>query len=131
MDAALRRIVRQRAGDRCEYCSLSQEAVDAKFHIEHITALQHGGQNDSDNLALACDRCNLYKGPNLTSIDSETGTIVPLLHPRQDSWADDFAFQGLRIAGVTPKGRATVQLLKMNSSRRVQLRTELQNAGKI
>ena len=125
MDAAVRRAVRQRAGDRCEYCRLPQEAVDATFHIEHIIALQHGGQDDPSNLALACDRCNLYKGPNLTSIDLETGTIVPLFHPRQDSWRENFAFQRPRIIGLSPKGRVTVQLLNMNSLRRMQLRAEL------
>jgi hypothetical protein len=129
MDAVLRLFVRQRAEDRCEYCRLPQAAVDATFHIEHIIALQHGGSNDSSNLAFACDRCNLYKGPNLTSIDTETGTIVLLFHPRQDLWHENFTFRGPRIIGLTPKGRATVQLLNMNATRRVQLRSELQAAG--
>ena len=71
MDAAIRHLVHQRAGECCEYCRLPQEAVDATFHVEHIIALQHGGNDDPSNLALACDRCNLYKGPNLTSVDLE------------------------------------------------------------
>jgi hypothetical protein len=103
--------------------------VDATFHVEHIIALQHGGNDDPSNLALACDRCNLYKGPNLTSVDLETGATVPLFHPRQDAWGDHFAFRGPRIIGLTPRGRATVQLLNMNATRRIQLRAELQAAG--
>ena len=129
MDAAVRHLVRQRAGDCCEYCRLSQGAVDAAFHVEHIIALQHGGKDDPSNLALACDRCNLYKGPNLTSIDLETGALVPWFHPRQEAWGDHFALRGPRIIGLTPRGRATVQLLNMNATRRVQLRAELQAAG--
>lgn len=129
MDAALRHFVRHRAGDCCEYCRLPQGAVDAIFHVEHIIALQHGGSNDPSNLAFACDRCNLYKGPNLTSIDPETGALVPLFHPRQDSWQRHFLFRGPRILGLSPRGRATVQLLHMNALRRVQLRAELQAAG--
>lgn len=129
MDAAVRHLVRQRAGDWCEYCRLPQDAVEATFHIEHIVALQHGGQDDPSNLALACDRCNLYKGPNLTSIDSESGAIVPLFHPRQDIWQDHFAFRGPRLIGLTSRGRATVQLLNMNAPRRIQLRIELQATG--
>ncbi len=111
MDAVTRQLVRQRAGECCEYCRLPQGAVDARFHIEHIIALQHGGKDDLSNLALACDRCNFYKGPNLTSIDSATGTLVPLFHPRQDIWSAHFAFRGPRIIGLTAKGRAIVQLL--------------------
>jgi hypothetical protein len=129
MEAAVRHLVHQRAGGCCEYCRLPQKAIDATFHVEHIVALQHGGTDDPSNLALACDRCNLYKGSNLTSIDTETGAIVPLFHPRQDAWRDHFAFRGLRIIGLTPRGRATVQLLNMNATRRVQLRAELQAAG--
>ena len=131
MDAAICLFVRQRAGECCEYCRLPQEAVDATFHIEHIIALQHGGKDDLSNLALACDRCNLYKGPNLTSIDLETGAIVPLFHPRKDAWRDHFAFHGPHIIGLTPSGRATVQLLNVNATRRVQLRAELQAAGEM
>ena len=129
MDAAARHLVRQRAGGCCEYCRLPQEAVDATFHVEHAIALQHGGTDDPSNLALACDRCNLFKGPNLTSIDSETGAIIPLFHPRQDIWNDHFVFHGPRIIGLTPQGRVTVQLLNMNATRRVQLRAELQETG--
>jgi len=73
-------------------------------------------------LALACDRCNAYKGPNLTSIDPETNAVVPLFSPREDIWGDHFVARGGRIYGLTPKGRATVRLLNMNASRRVELR---------
>jgi hypothetical protein len=32
------------------------------FHIEHIMARQHGGDDNLSNLALACPDCNAYKG---------------------------------------------------------------------
>ena len=85
MDAAIRDLVRRRAGNRCEYCRLPQSALPhAPFHVEHVVAKQHGGSDDTVNLALACDRCNLHKGPNLSGIDTETGVTVPLFHPRKD-----------------------------------------------
>jgi len=43
IDAAVRDLVRRRAGDRCEYCRLPQHADEAKFHIEHIS-LRFGPQ---------------------------------------------------------------------------------------
>ena len=73
MDAATRHLVRQRADERCEYCKLRQEHCELRHHIEHIIAKQHGGSDDDENLALACHRCNLHKGPNLTGIDPQTG----------------------------------------------------------
>ena len=33
----LRRVVVNRAGNRCEYCRLSQEGQEATFHIDHIS----------------------------------------------------------------------------------------------
>jgi hypothetical protein len=99
------------------------------FHVEHITARQHGGDEALSNLALACPDCNAYKGPNLTSIDPETGQVVPLFDPRQGSWSDHFAFQGPLIIGRTPTGRATAQLLDMNEETRVEMRRHLQEIG--
>ncbi len=123
MEAALRELVRRRAGNHCEYCRLPQSALPhAPFHVAHVVARQHGGSDDAANLALACDRCNLHKGPNLSGIDAETGVTVPLFHPRRNAWDDHFHFQGGRIFGRTTCGRATVQVLSMNATERVRLR---------
>ena len=85
MDPGLREVVRTRAGNACEYCRLPQQATPLiPFHVEHIVSRQHGGTDNPSGLALACDRCNAYKGPNLTSIDPETGTLVALFNPRSD-----------------------------------------------
>jgi len=94
------------------------------FHVEHIIPKQHGDTDDPANLCLACPECNLSKGPNLTAIDGETGDIVPLFHPRNDAWPDHFFFRGVEVVGITPTGRATVELLKMNVPRRLELRRE-------
>jgi hypothetical protein len=127
VDAESRYLVRQRAELRCEYCRLPEELGEVTFHVEHIVARQHQGSDELSNLALACDRCNLYKGPNLsTKFEGET---VELFHPRQHMWSDHFAFFGPEIAGVTPTGQATVQLLKMNSPRRVAIRRRMLARG--
>ena len=125
MDAATRALVRQRAGNRCEYCLLRQEQSGLAHHIEHIRAKQHGGPDHPDNLALACNRCNSHKGPNLTGIDPVSEELVPLFHPRRDAWTDHFELQGARIDGLTPSGRTTVHVLAMNDERRLERRTEL------
>ncbi len=122
MDTASRAFVRERAGGACEYCLLSQEGALAAFHVEHIVAKQHLGENNLSNLALACHHRNLHKGPNLSGIDPLTRRLVPLFHPRRQRWAKHFQRVGARIEGLTPTGRATVQVLAMNEPERVELR---------
>ncbi len=134
MDAATKDLVRQRAGDRCEYCHLPQDATPfITFHIEHVIAKQHTPDDDNlddrKRLAFSCDRCNLFKGPNLSSIDPESGEIVNLFNPRTDNWTDHFAPRGGKIVGLTPTGRATARLLNMNDSRRVDLREQWLDEG--
>jgi hypothetical protein len=125
MDAATRDLVRRRANDRCEYCQFPQDHSELTHHIEHIIAKQHGGSDEAENLALACHRCNLQKGPNLTGIDPVSGEVVLLFHPRRDEWHDHFRLRGAYIEGVTRIGRATVQVFAMNAARRLELRSEL------
>jgi hypothetical protein len=111
MDQTFREAIRKRAGNACEYCRMPQEAAPLiAFHVEHIIPKQHGGTDDPAALALACDRRNAYKGPNLTSIDPKTRIVVALFHPRADAWGDHFAILGGEIVGLTPTGRATVRL---------------------
>jgi HNH endonuclease len=104
---------------------LHQENSELKHHVEHIIAKQHGGSDGAENLALACHRCNLRKGPNLTGIDPQTGQVARLFHPRRDRWSDDFVFEGARISGLTEVGRATVHVLDLNDARRLELRAEI------
>jgi hypothetical protein len=43
MNAESQRYVRDRAGDRCEYCRMPQQFDEITFQIEHIIARkQHG-----------------------------------------------------------------------------------------
>jgi hypothetical protein len=128
--------VRRRAGGRCEYCLLPQSAFRRPFHVEHIVAKQHGGLSSPDNLALACWSCNLKKGPNLSGIDPTTNQVTALFHPRRDDWHQHFlpvigALMplGIAIRGLTPVGRATVQVLGLNDDMRQLIRYELWNEG--
>lgn len=129
MDAATRQFVWDRADSRCEYCHLPQHAVELTFHVEHIIARQHLGSDDPSNLCLACDRCNLAKGPNLTSVDPESDQVVSLFNPRTDRWIEHFQVIDAEIIGRTATGRTTVRLLQMNSGRRRELRLRLISLG--
>jgi len=131
MDAETRRLVRERAAERCEYCRLHQSHSELIHHVEHVIARQHGGSDDLDNVALACHRCNLHKGPNLSGVDPSTGRVERLFHPRRDLWHEHFTFRGAHIEGLTQCGRATVEVLALNDARRLELRQELLALGEL
>jgi hypothetical protein len=121
--AALRREVVERAGNRCEYCLLPAEVAFYPHEVDHVIAEKHGGATDVSNLAFACWRCNRHKGTDLTSFDPQTQRLVPLFNPRAQVWSEHFAHEGERITGLTPEGRTTVTLLRLNSEERLTERT--------
>lgn len=126
----LRRAVRARALGCCEYCRFHEDDLHAPFEPDHVVAVQHAGAATLENLALACLHCNRRKGTNLSSVDPTTGAPVWLFNPRRDHWADHFRIEEDRIVGITPAGRATVNLLEMNAEECVLIRGELQRAGR-
>lgn len=115
--------VRARARGACEYCHFPQAHHPFPFQLEHVIALQHGGETISDNLALACGPCNLHKG------DPDTGALTPLFHPRKDVWTQHFRWDGAVLVGLTSVGRTTVRVLDMNAPSRVPIRAALIAAG--
>ena len=124
MDAATRRLVRARAGNRCEYCGLPQdESPLAALQIEHVIPKKHGGTDAPHNLALACIDCNLSKSSNIAGFDPETSQMTELFHPRKHVWDEHFERRGLSIVGKTPIGRTTVRVLDMNSDDQLELRS--------
>src|SRR5436190_12209796 len=115
----VRRLVRQRAHRRCEYC-LSPEELSFVFHqVDHIVSEKHEGLTVESNLALCCIACNQFKGTDLSSLDPLTGEITPLFNPRKHSWPDHFRLAGRRIEPLSPIGRTTARLLHFNDPERL------------
>lgn len=129
MDERLRREVRERAGSRCEYCRIPQSADQLPFQVDHIIAEVHHGQTAPTNLAWSCFDGNVYKGTNLAGIDPDTNVIVRLFHPRNDHWGEHFRWLGPQLVGRTEIGRATVDVLRLNLSTRVEHRRLLMMLG--
>ena len=121
--APVRSIVIARAQGFCEYCGMHQNWEPFHtYNVEHIIARQHRGTDDPSNLALACDHCNLFKGPNLTSRDPDGDALVTIFHPRHNRWTEHFKIESSHVIGLTDIGRTTVFLLEMNADQRVDLR---------
>jgi HNH endonuclease len=124
---ALAQRVRQRANHRCEYCHASEWLTGQLFHIDHIMPRTRGGVTAIDNLCLACPACN---GSKLDRIDGEeAGERIRLFHPRTQRWSDHFQWStdGAQVEGITPCGRITVKLLKLNRPLAIMVRMEWVN----
>ncbi|MBI4674056.1 MAG: HNH endonuclease [Chloroflexi bacterium] len=121
----LRQAIIERAQHRCEYCHKPQIGF-YPHEVDHVIAVKHGGATTLENLAFACFQCNRYKGSDLASIDPQTNLITPLLNPRRQRWHTHFRMEDARIIPLTPEARATVALLQLNDSTRIQERRVLQ-----
>ena len=122
MNAALERLVWQRAKSRCEYCQLPQAFSPLPHAIDHIIARQHHGPTQAENLALACFFCNSYKGPNISGLNPQTGRRCDYsTRGRIDGTA---IFYGVArcLVGRTHTGVVTIDLLEINRFEAVEFR---------
>jgi len=116
---ATKQAVRERANYLCEYCHSPERLSANRFTVDHIIPKSLGGTDNTENLALACRRCNERRYNFVAGIDPETQAIVPIFNPRQQKWQDHFIWRdnGILIQGITPIGRATCIRLDLNDMR--------------
>lgn len=131
MFETIRAFVRTRAFNCCEYCISQDDFSPAPFGLEHIIPTVKDGSTEPDNLAWACQGCNGRKYIFTSAIDPYSGMEAPLFHPRNDTWADHFAWSDdyTMLIGLTPTGRATIERLELNRKELVNLRKILAAAG--
>jgi len=67
----------------------------------------------------------------IVALDPDTGILARLFHPNQQRWQEHFAWfeNGLLIVGLTPTGRATINVLQLNRSPLVKSRQLWISAG--
>jgi hypothetical protein len=97
--------------------------------MDHIRARKHHGLTTLQNTCWACALCNAAKGSNVASYDSESGALVALFNPRADSWSEHFRWRGPLLIALTPVGRATIDVLRINHPERVEHRRLLLAGG--
>lgn len=124
--------VKNRAGGVCEYCRSQAAYSSQPFSIEHIFPSSKGGKTALENLAYSCQGCNNHKYTATEGRDLVTREIVSLFHPRKQKWDEHFVWNNdfTLIIGITPTGRATVELLQLNREGCVNLRRALYALGK-
>lgn len=131
LSETLRKKVRQRAKNRCEYCLSHQDYMMGRLQIDHIQPLAKGGVNTEDNLCLACELCNQYKWTKTEGLDIESGQVVSLFNPRNQKWKEHFTWnpEAIEIIGITACGRATISALRLNNNLAVTVRKNWVQAG--
>lgn len=123
VSALQRRFVFERAGRCCEYCLFGGGRQPVDFQIDHIVAIKHSGGDENDNLCLACTECNSFKGADVAAIDPLTGEATRLFNPRNQNWSEHFQINpDASLSGISPEGRATVLVLRLNEAPRVEQR---------
>jgi len=127
----VRRQVRDRAQDRCEYCQHPASHSSAPFVCDHILPRVRGTGDTPDELAWACPACNGHKYARTHALDPQTGRNVPLLNPRRQQWSKHFVWSDdfMVIIGRTATGRATVEALRLNRPELINLRRALLALG--
>lgn len=127
----LRQQVGERAKGCCEYCLSQAQFSPQAFSVEHIYPRSLGGATHLDNLALSCAGCNGHKYNKTQALDPISNESVALFHPRQQVWAEHFAWneEYTLIIGLTPTGRVTVDVLQLNRSALQNLRAVLYLVG--
>ena len=121
--ADIRDEVRTRAGGCCEYCRISDALVSTPFQLDHIIAEKHGRPTSLENLSWSCLDCNSFKGPNIAGRDDNQ--TVRLFDPRKDDWKEHFDWNGPILVGRTAIGRATIDVLRINLTYRIAVRSSL------
>lgn len=109
-------LVKKRANGYCEYCLAPSGFSPESFQLDHIDPLSLGGLSEPANLALCDGGCNGHKHNKTHHFDPMTMSLSRLFHPRLDKWAAHFQWNEdeTLIIGITPVGRATVDLLRVN-----------------
>lgn len=120
-----------RAGHRCEYCHAPEAVFNLPLEVEHIIPIARGGEDSTENWALACRACNLYKGTHINAHDPVSEEVARLFHPRQDRWEDHFQVltESGELVGRTSIGRVTVNRLGMNNDVQIAARRQWMRLG--
>jgi HNH endonuclease len=121
----LRERVARSAGYVCGYCRTPERIAGFRLNIEHIHPESKGGQTVEENLWLSCYGCNEFKGARTQASDPVSGKRVHLFNPRRQKWREHFSWssEGTEIVGLTPCGRATVDILQLNRPELVAARS--------
>jgi HNH endonuclease len=129
---SIRRQVAKRANYCCEYCILPDSRSFFTFHIDHIISLKHDGSDSIDNLAYACQICNLNKGSDIATVFSDISKPIRFYNPRIDNWKSHFSVDSSgMLIGQSDIALATIKIFDFNHPDSIIERLEMLKHGLI
>ena len=131
MDAALERLVRQRADGRCEYCRLPQPAsAHCPSRSTTSSPATIKAAPASANLASRLRLLQRLQRPEYPrALTPQLASSRPLFNPRRHKWTHHFRYASGELIGRTAIGRTTVEVLRINGPNLIALRELLMDDG--
>lgn len=118
---ALRDQIRQRAAFACEYCGVNETDTGGLLTLDHFHPQSKGGSDNPENLIYCCNRCNSYKYNYFPSSNKEPSIWNPTQSPRDQHF---FELDNGQLKALTPVGKATIDLLRLNRPPLIQYRLQ-------
>lgn len=118
---ALRAKIRQRAAFACEYCGVTETDTGGLLTIDHFQPTSKGGSDNPENLIYCCNRCNSYKYNYFPNSDKEPSIWNPTQSIRTQHFFD---LENGELKALTPVGKATIDLLRLNRPALIQYRLQ-------
>jgi hypothetical protein len=115
--------VRQRYGQRCGYCGVSEVDTGSTLTVDHYQPIAAGGSEQEENLVYACFKCNQYKGDFSPNADDLAGKRR-VLHPLYDdlaAYTRENRYSG-ELEPLNETGRFHFALLQLNRPALVEYR---------
>lgn len=107
--------VMKRDGATCFYCDVDMTNWERdKIHIDHFVPVTEGGTDDTFNLVVSCQTCNLKKGPKLPT-EHQVAKLQKHLIERSALPAKQKIFL-LRHLGLVDSQKAIAELLQISAS---------------
>lgn len=119
---SVREEVRRRAKFLCEYCHTDERWQLVAFTIDHVSPVSKGGNDEIENLCLACFHCNRRKSDKQFIL--KESIEIEIFNPRKMLWKNHFAWSddNLTVLSQTEIGEMTIELLDLNRERVLRLR---------
>jgi hypothetical protein len=102
-------LVRQRYGNACGYCGVTESSVGGELTIDHYQPLSVGGGESIENLVYSCVKCNQFKG----DFWPDEGDLVQnrrVLHP----FLDDLSAHIMPISPLMSRQVTWIQFPKQD-----------------
>lgn len=121
INKALRDQIRQRAAFACEYCGVSESDTGGLLTLDHFQPQSKGGSDQPENLIYCCNRCNSYKHNYFPSSNKEPSLWNPT---QSDKDLHFFELDNGQLKALTPIGKVTIDLLRLNRDSLIQYRLQ-------